>query len=88
MVNIENYFMDAKTKNEITDIMKQSKCSKGFRCVLSGFETLCKAEHNERNNLFKCLETEPSDCSFAVLYGDGYLCNCQLRLYLARAINE
>ncbi len=80
--------MDAETKKAIEEIMERSTCPKNFRCVKSGFETLCKVKDSGRNHLSECLEPNPSDCAFAVFSGSGYFCNCQLRLYLSQKLKK
>ncbi len=80
--------MDTETIKAIEEIMERTRCPKNFRCVKSGFETLCKLKDSGRNHHFECLEPNPSDCAFAVFSGSDYFCNCQLRLYLYQKLKK
>jgi hypothetical protein len=68
----------------IEDIVDKLKCSKGFECYKSGFKNLCKAEDIGIESFLVCLEKEPSDCKFSIPFGDGFFCQCPLRVYIAK----
>jgi hypothetical protein len=65
-------------------IIGKTKCPKGFECVKSRFQKLCKAKacHSE---FAYCLDADPTACPFAVSFGLDCMCSCPVRLYLVNA---
>ena len=64
------------------------QCPKGFKCVDSGFERLCKAKDQGLPNYLDCLEENPDSCTFALPFGYGHLCRCPLRVYIAKRLGK
>lgn len=80
--------MDENHKKEIEKIIGQMQCPKGFQCYKSGFETLCKAKAIGQEQLqLVCLEKKPLECKFLSVK-KGYICECPLRIYLAKHLNK
>lgn len=80
--------MDQDHSKEIERIMGQIECPKGFQCYQSGFETLCKAKAIEGELLkLVCLEAKPLECKFLSIKR-GFICECPLRLYLAKHLKK
>ncbi len=80
--------MDDAVKLKIEEIVAGMKCPKGFACANSGFETLCKARDFGLEGYLDCLEEEPAACSFALSFGHGHLCQCPLRVYIAKKLRK
>ena len=60
------------------------KCPKGFICNESGFKTLCKASYLGQDKYVECLDDKPRQCSFSLTFGHTFLCNCPLRVRMAK----
>ena len=72
-------------KLSIEELMKQTKCPKGYECYWSGLHTLCKASNiGLEEPIIICLEDEPARCIFAVSNSGMYLCGCCIRVYIAK----
>lgn len=79
---------DEAFEKKIEEIMGGQQCPKGFECYKSGFETLCKAKVvGMESQVLVCLEEHPQKCKFLDLMG-GYLCECPLRIYLAKKLKK
>jgi hypothetical protein len=80
--------MDEEYKKEIEEIITQLTCDKDFICYKSGFEVLCKAKDVGSQSFIECLEEDPSDCKFSVLFGHTNFCECPLRVYIAKKLKK
>jgi hypothetical protein len=80
--------MKDEDRKTIEEIISGMKCPKDFKCADNGFDELCKAEDFGVESYVKCLEKNASDCSFAISFGYGYLCQCPLRVYLAKKLKK
>ncbi len=80
--------MDEKTEKEIEEIIGQLRCEKDFICYKSGFDVLCKAIDLPFNSYYACMEENPRECKFAVPFGDTNLCECPLRVYIAKKFKK
>ena len=86
--------MEKKHKREIKEIMAKAACPKDYECFKNGFEKLCRARWMV--NYTECLETnacpylETDACPFkvGVLFGSGYICQCELRQYVKKNIRK
>ena len=78
--------MEPEHRAKIDEIMGEMDCPKQFECAKSGFENLCKAKDSGLEHYVDCLEPQPPACSFALSFGVGYLCQCPLRVYLAKEL--
>jgi hypothetical protein len=79
--------MDEKTKKELEEIIDEMQCPKDFKCYKSGFEVLCQATTIARGAFLVCLEEDPQKCKFVNLEG-GYICECPLRIYVAKKLKK
>ena len=73
---------------EIEEIIGQMKCSKDFRCYQSGLEVLCKAKDIGLDTYLECMEASPQMCLFSVAFGYSHLCQCPLRVYIAKKLKK
>jgi len=81
--------MEEDLKKKIEEITARMDCPKGFKCAKGGFERLCKtSNHFGLENHFDCLEEKPMQCPFAFLFGLKYLCQCPLRVYIAKNLKK
>ena len=80
--------MKEEDKKKIEEIMSGLKCEKNFNCADSGFEILCKAKDIGLDNYLDCLESDPQKCNFVLSFGDGYMCQCPVRVYLAKKLKK
>ena len=79
---------DEELEKEIAEIVGDFQCPKNFRCYRSGFENLCKAKvAGTEAQLLICLEKHPKKCRFLNLAG-GYVCECPLRVYIAKKLKK
>lgn len=78
--------MDEEQKKRIEEIMAGMECKKDFECYKTGLEKLCKARDNRLPGYVECLEEKPVACEFALHFGDGVLCRCPVRVYLAKEL--
>ena len=81
--------MEKLNKEYIQQILGDSECQSGLRCVESGLEELCKAKDIGLKSYLVCLE-EDEQCSFALTtFGDeNWWCKCPARMYIAREYNK
>ena len=75
-------------RQEIETIASGLNCSKDFICYKSGFEKLCKARDFGMEEYIDCLEGKPEECEFSLPFGEGHLCKCALRIYIAKNLNK
>lgn len=57
---------------------------KNFVSYKSGSEKLCKARYFGIDEYIDCLDENAKKCEFSEPYGEGYLCKCILRIYIAK----
>jgi len=75
-------------RKRIEEMTGNIECPKNFKCVESGFENLCKAKDFGLDAYLECLEEDPQKCKFALPFGNGYFCQCPLRVYLAKKLKK
>ena len=80
--------MEENYKKEIEEILGEMRCPKDFRCYKSGYENLCKAEDVGLQWFLLCMEAQPQECKFSVLIENKYLCECPLRVYIAKKLKK
>ncbi len=80
--------MEQDLETELQEIMGGVTCPKDFKCYKSGLENLCKAEDVGLQWYLLCLEPQPQECKFSVLIENKYLCECPLRVYLAKKLKK
>lgn len=79
---------DEDLEKGIAEIIRDLDCPKAFQCYRSGFENLCEAKvAGTESQVLICLEKHPQKCKFLNLPG-GYVCECPLRIYLAKKLKK
>lgn len=78
--------MEEKDRERIEAIIGQMSCPKNFHCAETGFKDLCRARDFGLDEYLECLELHPEHCNFAIPFGNSYLCQCPLRVYLAKRV--
>ena len=76
--------MDEEIRQKIEEIIGQMQCPKDFKCAKNGFERLCKARDFGLDGYLECLEDNPTQCKFALSFGQTYFCLCPLRVFIAK----
>ena len=76
--------MEPEHKRKIEEIVGVMNCPKDFKCCESDFANVCKAKDIGIQSFLVCLEEDPQRCKFALSFGDSYLCQCPLRVYIAK----
>ena len=74
--------MDEDQRKEIEEIINHYKCPRDFQCCKSHFRDLCKAKDIGLETYLKCLESDPRSCPVSVPFGEGYFCQCPLRIHI------
>jgi len=80
--------MKDEDRRKIEDIMAGMRCPKNFRCTDNGFEHLCQSKDFGLDNYLEYLEKDSSRCSFVLSFGNGFLCHCPLRVFLAKKLKK
>ncbi len=86
--------LDEKQKKEIEEIMAKADCPKDYECFKNEFEKLCRA--NWMGNYTECaefgacpyLDTDICPYKAGVLFGSGYICQCELRQYVKKNLRK
>lgn len=77
-----------ETISTIEQIMGTFECPLNYKCYHSNFEAMCDAVIFGEGELVECLNKDASKCEFTRPFGDGYFCNCPLRIYVARTFKK
>jgi hypothetical protein len=80
--------MEKQILQQVDEIRKRMKCSKGFHCAESGFEKLCKAIDIGLKRHLLCLESASASCDFLLLLDRKYYCACPLRVHLTKKLQK
>ena len=80
--------MEEEHRKRIEELIAGTDCPKGFKCIDSGSEDVCKAKDFGLANYVECMEDNPYACKFTVRFGDGYFCYCPLRVYLSKKLKK
>jgi hypothetical protein len=80
--------MDNDIKKEAEAIIGGMRCPKGYRCYVSGFDNLCRARDIGIESYLECLEKNPKSCAFSFPFGLIYLCQCPLRIFIAKNLKK
>lgn len=80
--------MKQEHKDKIQEIIGGMQCPKKFKCASSGFEELCKARKFSLEGYLDCIDEEKTICPFAIPFGNGWVCHCPLRCYLAKKLGK
>jgi hypothetical protein len=73
---------------EIGKIIDGLKCPKDFTCYKSGFQNLCRAKDMELEHFLVCLNRNLKECKFSLYLGGALLCQCPLRIYIAKKLKK
>jgi hypothetical protein len=71
---------------EIEEIIIHLKCPKDVTCKKSGFKVLCKARDIGVQSFLLCLEESPPKCKFSLALEGAYICECPVRIYVAKKL--
>jgi hypothetical protein len=80
--------MNQEYQKEIEEIMGVMKCSKDFKWCKLGVDVLCKAKDIGAESFLLCLEKNLRKCNFSLPRLRGYICECPIRIYLARKLEK
>jgi hypothetical protein len=72
----------------IRDAIEELVCPKGFTCCTEGLEKLCKAKDVGMQTFVLCLEPNPLECPFSKPVAIWYMCECPLRVYIAKEVKK
>jgi hypothetical protein len=76
--------MKKEYKKDVEEIIGKIRCPKDFKCYKSGFNILCRARDIGIESFVECLEKKPDKCNFSLPFGLMHLCECPIRVYLAK----
>ena len=86
-----------KQRKEMRKIMDSMSCKLGFKCYKSSLENICEAEYNEHGLVCKISNMPPDksilfyNCAYRLYLGNVhnyYICQCPLRIYIAKNLNR
>jgi hypothetical protein len=80
--------MEQGLEKKLKEIIGDLECPKGFKCCTEGLEKLCKAQDVGLQWYLLCLEPQPQKCKFSVFVANKYLCECPLRVYIAKKLKK
>ncbi|MEE8373619.1 MAG: hypothetical protein V3R87_07875 [Dehalococcoidia bacterium] len=80
--------MAKNVEMEIESIIGGMKCPRDFVCYKSGLDDLCKAEDVGLKAYLMCLDKDANECKFSLRWKMGRLCQCPLRMYLSRNVEQ
>ena len=79
-------------REKIEELSRGMKCSFAFECYKSELELLCDVAIDGSGDILWCKgrygEEDKSYCSFKLSYGDGFLCRCPIRKYIAQEFDK
>jgi hypothetical protein len=80
--------MNNQYPNEIKEIIGEMHCPRDLLCYKSGYENLCRARDIGFKTFLECLEDKIIQCPFVVPAQESRLCQCPLRVYIAKKLNK
>lgn len=81
--------MEQQVRLEIKRIRDKIECRKKFRCITADMSPLCEARDVGIESMLECLDENPDECQFSfAFYGYAYLCQCPIRIYLAKELHK
>jgi hypothetical protein len=83
--------MEQGLEKKLQDIVCDLECGKDFICYKSGLETLGKTKEIKDIGLkghFQCLEEDAELCLFSAFFGNRSVCNCPLRIHIAKKLGK
>jgi len=69
---------------QMEEIASEINCPKDFKCFKDEPEEFRQTRNIGIEGYPNC--TEPQECEFALPFGEGYLCKCPVRVYIAQNI--
>ncbi len=75
-------------RTEIEEIANRINCPKNLECYKSEPEKLCQVRDFGLDEYLDCLEETAKDCEFSLSFGNGYLCTCPVRIYIAKKLKK
>ena len=72
----------------IENIISKQDCPLDFKCYKSGFEDLCGAIMDSGGMIVECIDENAKECRHSSPFGSAFLCNCPMRLYIARTYKK
>jgi len=70
-------------EENIRRIIGTLRCPRDRPCHTCNFETLGRVRPIGSTGVLDCLEERGRHCTYGLPFGDGILCRCPLRMYLA-----
>lgn len=80
--------LSQETISEVEQLITTFKCPLDFRCYKSQFEEICDAVIIGDGKLVECTDEDAAKCGLSYSFGDGYFCECPLRVYVARTLKK
>lgn len=80
--------MEQEINKQIEEIISGIDCLKDFICYKSGFHNLCRVRDIGLESFLECLERKPEECNFSFSLALLNLCECPLRIYVAKKLNK
>lgn len=81
--------MKQQINTEIEKIRGKLECLKNFRCIAADMNLFCEARDVGIESMLECLDENPDECQFSfAFYGYAYLCQCPIRVYLAKEMRK
>jgi len=73
---------------QMRQIADRIRCPKGFECINSNLQNLCKARLVADGQLLECVSDSPGGCPFKITFVGKSLCKCQLRFFIAKNLGK
>ena len=80
--------LPAEKMERVEALRAEMRCSKDFQCVESGFAELCKAQDIGLDSHLECLDPGADACLFSAVVESRHLCQCPLRVFLAKQLQR
>jgi hypothetical protein len=80
--------METELRRKIDKLAARMRCPKQFKCVESDCESLCKARDFGLDSYLVCLEENPASCPFALSFVFRHLCECPVRILIAKRLKQ
>ena len=73
-----------ENKQEIEQIIRTMYCSRNFECYKSDFQNIGEVGIVGDAVMLECIEPRGRTCEYGSSRGEGIICMCPLRNYVAR----
>lgn len=71
-------------RQQIEEIIGQMHCPRDFECYKSDFQKVGEVGIVGDAVMLECIEKRGRTCEFGCVRGPGVICQCPLRMYIAR----